>query len=249
MTAALLDRFIWVGICRRHTGGGRRGRRSAPRLLRVGAAPSANFAPAPPPSQSALALRYRLASQVPAYWVPLLPVQTGTGLRLKRGAVLSTEGAPQPVHALGSILESGHEKCRAKAPMSRAATSGRAGSTAPHTCGSAAAKASAGARAPATCASTQSMRDHRHSALSWSKTDPRRAFSSPADGLQHARDCGPARPLRPAHQSMSRARRPSTRPVDWHRTPAKKAPVSITGHCTDRSEKPRPRLLRSDTDH
>jgi len=104
VTAALLDRFIWVGICRRHTGGGRRGRRSAPRLLRVGAAPSANFAPAPPPSQSALALRYRLASQVPAYWVPLLPVQTGTGLRLKRGAVLSTEGAPQPVHALGSIL-------------------------------------------------------------------------------------------------------------------------------------------------
>jgi hypothetical protein len=66
-------------------------------------------APAPPPSQSAPALRYRLASQVPAYWVPLLPVQTGSGLRLKRGAVLSTEGAPQPVHALGSILESGHE--------------------------------------------------------------------------------------------------------------------------------------------
>jgi hypothetical protein len=33
----------------------------------------------------------------------------GNGLRLKRGAVLDTEGIPQPVHALGRILESGHE--------------------------------------------------------------------------------------------------------------------------------------------
>jgi hypothetical protein len=55
------------------------------------------------------ALRYVLASRVPAYWVPLLPVQTGNGLRLKRAAVLDTEGMPQPVHALGRILESGHE--------------------------------------------------------------------------------------------------------------------------------------------
>jgi hypothetical protein len=46
---------------------------------------------------------------VPGYWVPLLPVQIGTGLRLRRGAVLDIEGTPRPVHALGRILESGHE--------------------------------------------------------------------------------------------------------------------------------------------
>src|SRR5262249_38708991 len=50
------------------------------------------------------ALRYRLTSRVPAYWVPLLPVRTGNGLRLNRGAVLDTEGMPQRVHALGRIL-------------------------------------------------------------------------------------------------------------------------------------------------
>ena len=52
-------------------------------------------------------LRYRLASRVPSYWVPLLPVKTDTGLRLVRGAVLDTQGAPRPVHALGRLLESG----------------------------------------------------------------------------------------------------------------------------------------------
>jgi hypothetical protein len=68
----------------------------------------AGAAPAPPPAAPG-ALRYRLASRVPAYWVPLLPVQTGTGLRLRRGAVLSTDGPPRPVPALGRILEAGHD--------------------------------------------------------------------------------------------------------------------------------------------
>ena len=54
------------------------------------------------------ALRYRLASRVPSYWVPLLPVQTGAGLRLQRGAVLDIQGVPRAVPALGRILESGH---------------------------------------------------------------------------------------------------------------------------------------------
>ena len=54
-------------------------------------------------------LRYRLTTEVPDYWVPLLPVRTKAGLRLKRGAVLKTDGSREPVHALGRILESGHE--------------------------------------------------------------------------------------------------------------------------------------------
>ena len=35
-----------------------------------------------------------------------MPVRTGQGLRLKRGAVLKTDGSPEPVHALGRILDS-----------------------------------------------------------------------------------------------------------------------------------------------
>jgi hypothetical protein len=54
-------------------------------------------------------LRYHLTTEIPDYWVPLLPVQTNQGLRLKRGAVLKTDGSSESVHALGHILESGHE--------------------------------------------------------------------------------------------------------------------------------------------
>jgi hypothetical protein len=54
-------------------------------------------------------LRYRLATEVPDYWIPLLPVRTNEGLRLKRGAVLKTNGSVEPVHAQGRILETGHE--------------------------------------------------------------------------------------------------------------------------------------------
>jgi hypothetical protein len=63
------------------------------------------------PPQSAIGprtLRYRLTTDVPYYWVPLMPVRTESGLRLKRGAVLNTDGEPKPVSALGRILESGH---------------------------------------------------------------------------------------------------------------------------------------------
>lgn len=64
------------------------------------------------PSQPATiseALRYRLSTETPDYWVPLLPVLTKDGLRLKRGAVLKTDGRSEPVHAVGRILESGNE--------------------------------------------------------------------------------------------------------------------------------------------
>ena len=47
--------------------------------------------PTPAPARSAV-LRYRLETDVPDYWVPLLPVRAGTGLRLRRGAVLKPDG-------------------------------------------------------------------------------------------------------------------------------------------------------------
>jgi hypothetical protein len=63
----------------------------------------------PQPTTTPETLRYRLATDIPDYWVPLLPVRTGQGLRLKRGATLETDGSLAPVHALGRILESDHE--------------------------------------------------------------------------------------------------------------------------------------------
>ena len=64
---------------------------------------------APPPPTASQTLRYRLSTEVPDYWVPLLPVKTEQGLRLRRGAVLKTDGRSEPVHALGRILEPGNE--------------------------------------------------------------------------------------------------------------------------------------------
>jgi hypothetical protein len=63
----------------------------------------------PPAQPLSGVLRYRLSTETPAYWVPLLPVRTQDGLRLKRGAVLKTDGQSEPVHAVGRILEAGHE--------------------------------------------------------------------------------------------------------------------------------------------
>lgn len=63
----------------------------------------------PQPTTMPQTLRYRLTTEVPDYWVPLLPVLTDQGLRLKRGAVLKTDGSTEPVHALGRILETGRE--------------------------------------------------------------------------------------------------------------------------------------------
>ena len=49
-------------------------------------------------------VRYRLATEVPDNWVPLLPMQTEAGLRLKRGKVLKIDGTPRTVGAQGRIL-------------------------------------------------------------------------------------------------------------------------------------------------
>lgn len=66
-------------------------------------------APAPTPAsilagQTPEALIFRLATEPPDYWVPLLPVQSSTGLRLKRGKVLKLDGTFEFVAARGKIL-------------------------------------------------------------------------------------------------------------------------------------------------
>lgn len=63
----------------------------------------------PPRPTISETLRYRLSTEVPDYWIPLLPVKTDEGLRLQRGAVLKTNGLPEVVRARGRILEPGHE--------------------------------------------------------------------------------------------------------------------------------------------
>ena len=54
--------------------------------------------------QSNGSLVYRLATEPPDYWVPLLPAQSSAGLRLKRGKVLRIDGAFELVGAGGKIL-------------------------------------------------------------------------------------------------------------------------------------------------
>lgn len=54
-------------------------------------------------------LRYRIGTELPDYWVPLMPVRVEAGLRLQRGAVLKTDGTPQILSARGRILQSGGE--------------------------------------------------------------------------------------------------------------------------------------------
>ena len=63
----------------------------------------------PPPPATPQTMRYRLSTEVPDYWVPLLPVKTDDGLRLRRGAVLKTDGTNAAVHPLGRILVPGNE--------------------------------------------------------------------------------------------------------------------------------------------
>lgn len=60
--------------------------------------------PPPPHEQTQEKLIYKLATDVPDYWVPLLPVQTSAGLRLKRGKVLKADGSREFVRARGRIL-------------------------------------------------------------------------------------------------------------------------------------------------
>jgi hypothetical protein len=60
--------------------------------------------PAPPEPRVDNKLVYKLATEVPNNWVPLLPVRTKEGLRLQRGKVLKTDGSFQFIEAHGRIL-------------------------------------------------------------------------------------------------------------------------------------------------
>ena len=60
--------------------------------------------PAAPPAVPSGALHYLLATAVPDYWIPLLPVQSEAGLRLQRGKVLKVDGQLETVGAKGRVL-------------------------------------------------------------------------------------------------------------------------------------------------
>jgi hypothetical protein len=58
----------------------------------------------PASEQTSDTLTYRLATEVPDYWIPLLPVQSPAGLRLRRGMLLEPDGVREPARARGRIL-------------------------------------------------------------------------------------------------------------------------------------------------
>lgn len=62
-----------------------------------------------PTSSDPGTLHYRLTTAVPDYWIPLMPVRVGQGLRLRHGEVLKTDGSRASVPPLGRILESGEK--------------------------------------------------------------------------------------------------------------------------------------------
>ncbi|MET0166530.1 MAG: hypothetical protein ABW318_16190, partial [Vicinamibacterales bacterium] len=59
-----------------------------------------------PPSEQSTGNKviYKLVTEVPDNWVPLLPVKSAEGLRLRRGKVLEVDGPPEFVAAQGRIL-------------------------------------------------------------------------------------------------------------------------------------------------
>jgi hypothetical protein len=60
--------------------------------------------PPPPEPRTDNKLVYKLATEVPGNWVPLLPVKTAAGLRLQRGKVLKVDGSSGFIEAHGRIL-------------------------------------------------------------------------------------------------------------------------------------------------
>jgi hypothetical protein len=63
---------------------------------------------APIDAPSGDAARYELGTSVPDYWIPLLPVQVGSSLHLRRGVLGLDTAEGMPV-AQGRILEPGRE--------------------------------------------------------------------------------------------------------------------------------------------
>jgi hypothetical protein len=69
----------------------------------------AREAAAPAPSNDG-ALAWRLATSVPGYWIPLIPVQIQAGqaaIRFRRGATLRQDGSVRPQTAMSQILSPG----------------------------------------------------------------------------------------------------------------------------------------------
>jgi hypothetical protein len=65
--------------------------------------------PATPAPSNDDALTWRLSTEVPRYWIPLIPVQIQPGqkaIRFRRGATLRQDGAHTPQPALSQILKS-----------------------------------------------------------------------------------------------------------------------------------------------
>ncbi|HKG93218.1 MAG TPA: hypothetical protein VKA84_15035 [Gemmatimonadaceae bacterium] len=58
----------------------------------------------PASEQTSDTLAYRLSTDVPDYWIPLLPVQSPSGLRLRRGMLLKADGSQELIRARGRIL-------------------------------------------------------------------------------------------------------------------------------------------------
>lgn len=66
--------------------------------------------PAVPAPSNDGALKWRLSTEVPGYWIPLVPVQIQAGqksIRFRRGATLRQDGTLQPQPALSQILKPG----------------------------------------------------------------------------------------------------------------------------------------------
>lgn len=64
--------------------------------------------PATPAPSNDGALRWRLSTEVPAYWIPLIPVQIQPGqksIRFRRGATMRQDGTLKPQPALSQILK------------------------------------------------------------------------------------------------------------------------------------------------
>jgi hypothetical protein len=79
--------------------------------LEIGLQTAKDVAPLAPPHDGAPAIpQYRLATPVPDYWVPLLPVRISDvtkEVRLARGAVLDLDGQPHVINAHARILDVG----------------------------------------------------------------------------------------------------------------------------------------------
>ncbi|MDF0673273.1 MAG: hypothetical protein P0120_02865 [Nitrospira sp.] len=64
--------------------------------------------PATPAPSNDGALKWRLSTEVPSYWIPLIPVQVQPGqksIRFRRGATLRQDGTLEPQPALSQILK------------------------------------------------------------------------------------------------------------------------------------------------